>query len=197
MISPNTLKYFCNEDISLIENYENAVTDETQIWHCHHRLETDKNLSVKKLKSMNMYYHRPASELIFLTPFEHMSLHNKGKSLSKETKKLISKNHADISGENHPLYGKSPSEETRKKQSESQKGKRHSEETKQKMRLHHADISGENNPNFGKSPSEETRKKQSESMKGKYWINNGKNQKRISKDQLQEYLDKGYKLGRK
>lgn len=30
---------FCCEDISKIENYEKAIVDVTQTWHCHHRLE--------------------------------------------------------------------------------------------------------------------------------------------------------------
>ena len=55
------------------------------------------------------------------------------------------KNHK---GENHPLFGKHPSEEARKKQSEKMKG--------------------ENNPNYGKHPSEESNRKQSEKMKGKF-----------------------------
>ena len=176
----NIIKYLCNEDISLIENYDKAIADTTQVWHLHHRLETDKNLSAKELMSMKMYYHRPASELIFLTPFEHYNLHFKDKPRSEATKAKMRKPRSEEakanmrkpkSEEAKANMRKPKSKKTRKKMSESAK--------KRKPR------------------SEESRKKQSESMKCKYWINNGKNQKRISKDQLLEYLDKGYKLGRK
>jgi group I intron endonuclease len=56
-----------------------------------------------------------------------------GKKHTKETKSLISQNHADFNGENHPSYGLTRSEESRKRMSKS-----------------HADVSGENNPNWGK-----------------------------------------------
>lgn len=86
------VKYFCCEDISLIENYKNAVEDETQIWDCHHRREITENKTIKELKNENLYYHRPANELIFLTHSEHVSLHTKGVSrpMREETKKKIS-----------------------------------------------------------------------------------------------------------
>ena len=97
MINERNVKGFCCEDISQIENYDKAINDNTQTWCCHHRFETDKNLSVKELKSMKMYYHRPANELIFLTQFEHKSLHHKGKAQpwnshkkSEETKHKLS-----------------------------------------------------------------------------------------------------------
>ena len=102
MINERNVKGFCCEDISLIENYDKAIADNTQTWEPHHRLETDKNLSVKELKSMKMYYHRPASELIFLTPFEHKSLHHKGKTPWNKGIPAWNK-------------GISPTEETRKK----------------------------------------------------------------------------------
>ena len=54
---------------------------------------------------------------------------HKGKTLSQEHKDKLSENHADVSGENNPMYGK-----------------QHSEETRAKMSENHADVSGENNP---------------------------------------------------
>ena len=80
------------------------------------------DISREELLALNMYYHRPASELIFMRVAEHKVLHNKGKS--------------------NPMYGKSFSEETKRKISEAMKGKpgnakgRHwnlSEETKKRM----------------------------------------------------------------
>ena len=77
MICEKTVKQFCNEDISLIENYQEAINDNTQTWHCHHRLEIELDKSENELTNMNLYYNRPASELIFLTKRDHMSLHQK------------------------------------------------------------------------------------------------------------------------
>lgn len=85
-----------------------------------------------------------------------------------------------LKGMSNPNYGKHPTEETRKKMSESQRkkklsdeakkhiseghiGTRHSEETKKKMSC---SAKGEKNPNYGKHPSEETRKKMSKVRKG-------------------------------
>lgn len=89
MISIINANKFCNEDIRLIENYENAINDVTQTWECHHRKETDEGLSAKKLIELGLYYGRPASEFIFLTKAEHMKLHNKGKSKPKSEKHRI------------------------------------------------------------------------------------------------------------
>ena len=92
MICEYTAKQYCCEDLSLIENYDLAVADTTQTWECHHRGEVLPcgRFSIDDLKKFGLYYNRPASELIFLTPTTHRSLHNKGVPLSKETKKAIS-----------------------------------------------------------------------------------------------------------
>ena len=108
MICFEYAKNFCNEDISLIENYDKAIADKEQTWHCHHRREI--TTSKKELLELGEYYNRPAEELVFLTPFEHMSLHNKGKQYR---------------------LGKVHSDETKRKISEKQKNM--SEETKRKM----------------------------------------------------------------
>ena len=94
MINFGKVKNYCNEDISLIENYDKAIADSTQMWQCHHRreLETPR----KKLIEIGEYFNRPAEELIFLTPYEHNSLHKKhnknmlGKHHSEEHKQKIS-----------------------------------------------------------------------------------------------------------
>ena len=118
MINENKVKKYCREDISLIENYDKAINDKTQTWHCHHRRETI--FSRKDLKEIGEYYNRPACELIFLTSLEHNRLHNLGKNVSAEARKKISESKK---GENNPLFGKHHSEETRKKMSEANKGK--------------------------------------------------------------------------
>jgi group I intron endonuclease len=72
--------------------------------------------------------------------------------------------------------GCSPSEESRKKMSESHKGMKRSEETKKKIS---ESLKGENNYIYGKHLNEETKKKISESHKGKTLSEEHKN--KISK----------------
>ena len=89
MISETHAKKFCEEDISLIENYEQAVNDKNNKWDCHHRL--GEQYSRKYLIENGLYKKRPASELIFILEEEHRRFHNKGKHLSEKTKKKMSK----------------------------------------------------------------------------------------------------------
>lgn len=95
-------------------------------------------------------------------------------------------------------------EEVKKKISEAEKrnpartmlGKRHTEETKQKIR----------NSALGKPKSEEAKKKMSLSKKGvfpdwfgndnKVWVTNGQEQHIIPKEDIQNYKDLGFYLGR-
>lgn len=100
-ISKQMVKRFCKE-FENIENYSEAIRSPEK-WDCHHRLE-ETGLSRKDLIDNGMYYNRPASELIFLTHEAHVSLHNKEKIFSDETKKKMSKNHADFSGSKNPAY---------------------------------------------------------------------------------------------
>lgn len=76
MISKVNASKYCCEDISLIENYEEAVYSK-ELYHCHHRLEIQGNIirSATELKEQNLYYNRPASELIFIPIKAHMGLH--------------------------------------------------------------------------------------------------------------------------
>lgn len=85
MVSKLSYAYCC-EDISLIENYEEAINSKER-YNCHHRLEThDENgllrdvpITSSKLIEMNLYYNRPAKELIFLTLSEHQKIHHSSK----------------------------------------------------------------------------------------------------------------------
>ena len=54
-----------------------------------------------------------------------------------------------LTGENHPMYGRS-----------------HTKESREKISKNHADISGKNNPMYGKKHSKESIQKMSESTKG-------------------------------
>ena len=141
MISEERAKSYCKDDISLIENYDKAVSDTTKMWHCHHRRETI--FSKSDLIEIGEYYNRPACELIFLTSLEHKRLHNLGKCLSAETRKKMSE----------AQKGRQFSEESRKKMSEAHKGKQspfkgkhRSEETCKKMS---EAKKGKMNPTFG------------------------------------------------
>ena len=148
MISVQTVYAYCIEDVSKIENYNEAINS-SEKWICHHKKETELNKSAKDLIKMGLYYHRPANELIFLTKSEHSRLHNKG---------------VNHKGENNPMYGKHNvswnkgrtnvySEETKRKMSESHKGKA--------------------SWNKGKHLSEEAKCKISEANKGKEAWNKG------------------------
>lgn len=83
-LSKKTYLAYCKKDeIELIENYELAKSDNFKGWHCHHRLELHPDFSVRytvySLKKLNLYYNRPASELIFLTNKEHAKIHSKAR----------------------------------------------------------------------------------------------------------------------
>ena len=80
MISERTAKIYCSDDISLIENYNQAIADADKMWDIHHRRECDgegRTLFTKKqLIEMNVYYKRPASELVFVTRSMHWKIHH-------------------------------------------------------------------------------------------------------------------------
>lgn len=67
MINKKLARRYCSEDLSLIENYQEAISDKTQTWDIHHRRETDEGLSTRELMKRREYFQRPAGELIFLT----------------------------------------------------------------------------------------------------------------------------------
>ena len=61
-----TTQYVRDGRIDLIENYELAKADNFKGWDIHHKLEIcgDYINTVSDLKMMNLYYNRPAEELI-------------------------------------------------------------------------------------------------------------------------------------
>lgn len=79
MINSYNAKLYCCEDISLIENYQEAITDQKRMWEIHHRRECDSEgrtlFTKKQLIEMNLYENRPASELIFVTRSTHKKIH--------------------------------------------------------------------------------------------------------------------------
>ena len=144
MINEKCAKKYCIDDLSKIENYEQAIADTTQTWHLHHRLELtldgEPALTHKQLKIHDMYYHRPYYELIFLTCAEHRKLHM------------------------------NMSDETRKKMSEAKKGKKRKPFTDDTRRKMSERMKG-NQLMKGKHLSEETRRKLSEAMKRRFAAN--------------------------
>lgn len=136
------LKRFC-KNYTEIENYDKAIADTIQTWDCHHRLELIETGGVvdalaQDLIDWGIYYNRPADELIFLTHAEHMSLHNKNKKVSEETKKRMSESAKKRDFGYLKVIKRAPvSEETKAKLSAAHKGKKMppiSEETREKMK---------------------------------------------------------------
>lgn len=76
MISELNAISYCCEDIKNIENYEEAVSDQSVLWVCHHKKEIELMLSSEQLIRQHLYYERPACELIFMKPGDHSRLHN-------------------------------------------------------------------------------------------------------------------------
>lgn len=203
MISKN-IKYFC-KDYTKIENYDKAINDETQVWVCHHRLETckykdrnrkewirrDENIPMRVLKFLGLYYDRPPEELIFMTNDEHTTHHLIGHEVSEETREKLRKFN----------LGKKHTEETKRKLSEMFKGVKkppRTEEWKRKQslarkgkpNLKNRGRKGYTPWNKGIPCSEEAKRKNSEAHKGKRWYNNG------TTSILTRECPEGFKLGR-
>ena len=167
MIAKN-LKRICKDDISKIENYEQAINDKENMWICHHRLELTLDgeyaHSAKELDRLGMYYNRPYFELIFLTKTEHGKLHGNTTTSEEMAKRLntedckIKLREAKLGRKRGPM-----SEETKKKIAESRKGKPHPHIGGLQSDEKRAKIS-----NFfkGRKLSEETKQKMSKSRTG-------------------------------
>lgn len=149
MIHERQAHKYCRDDISKIENYDKAISDTTQTWDLHHRLELtlygEYAHNVEELKRMGMYYNRPYFELIFMTHSEHLRMHKKVRYVSEETRKRMSQ----------AFKGRVFSEDTRKKLAESHRVVNISEETRKRM----------SEAAKRKSFSEEHRRKLSEAAK--------------------------------
>ena len=107
---------------------------------------------------------------------------------AEETKQKISgAKKGKYCGKNSPNYGRTFSEEHKRKLSEANKGKTHSEKTRRKMsEARKGKYCGKNNPNYGKHHSKETKKKLSEALKGKNSPNYGKHRSAETKKKIGE-----------
>ena len=159
-------KKYCSEPLDKIEHYEEALSEGFKRWDIHHKLEIQPDgtrISRQELIDQNLYYGRPASELVFMRHGEHRMLHNIGNTYMKGHK------HSEESRRKNSLAhrGKQLSAEHRQKISEAHKGKHPSAETRRKLSV--------NNGRFwkGKHHSAEHRQKIAEAFKGMYWWNDG------------------------
>lgn len=104
MINEYYAKRYCSDDISLIENYHEAISDEKKMWEIHHRRECDSEgrtlFTKKQLKEMNLYFKRPASELVFVTRSMHWKLH---RELCEKRGKISGKKTGAINGKKRSL----------------------------------------------------------------------------------------------
>jgi hypothetical protein len=66
---------------------------------------------------------------------------------------------------------------------------------KQRKKLS-ANVTGEKNPMFGTTHSDETKRKMSEFTKRRRWLKNSVHAVYVDIDLIQDYLDKGYTMGR-
>ena len=155
MSLPKSIICYCNEDISKIENYYEALNSD-EVYDVHHRLELDtgKYISAEELISSGLYYNRPANELILLSHSAHATLHNnfgypekgikisrsrKGHPVSKETREKIRNSrllHNSLLTEEEWKKEYACSEETKQKISVANKGRKLkpiSEETRAKL----------------------------------------------------------------
>ena len=85
---PNSRCYCRNPE--LIENYDKAIADNSQIWEVHHRRE--ELYSQKELIERGEYFDVPPEDLIFLTREEHNKIDSKCKRHNEAMK-----NHKSLS----------------------------------------------------------------------------------------------------
>lgn len=89
----------------LIENYNLAIADKTQVWDCHHR--NERFYAQDELISLGLYCNCPPCELIFLTPREHCSTYHVAKnpaSYKVDTKRYMLKRESNRWSKKYPDY---------------------------------------------------------------------------------------------
>ena len=126
MISKCHTKEKCKDYISKIPNYDKAISDTTQVWHCHHVLEISIDgehelHSQDDLIRMGMYYKRPYYELIFLTPSEHRELH--GRTVEARKRNSEQQKKVDRKGSKNPMAAENVKEKRKTNPNFGKKGK--------------------------------------------------------------------------
>lgn len=147
--------------LSYHDNKNNAIENEIKFQK---QFQVHKNKMFMNLSINNEKWHNPGGHKLSEEQKKKISDRTKGIKKgphSEERKRNISKNHADVSGKNNPMYGKKFSDETKIKMSE-----------KSKLR-----NKGQNNPMYGKTHTHETKNKLS--LHGKEKWNNGSREKMI------------------
>ncbi len=131
----------------------------------------------------------------------------KGHKHSEESKQRISKS---CKGNLNGFYGKHHNKDTRKIMSEKRRQRITTDETRAKMSAsrkgkkfteeHKRKISeaqrGHKGNNWGKHISDDVKQKISNTLKNQKWMNNGVICIRVPQEQIQNYLNQGYVLGR-
>jgi hypothetical protein len=120
-----------------------------------------------------------------------------GKPLSDEAKANLSKKN---SGEGNPFYRRTHSEEFRARnrgETHAMFGKKHSEEIRAKISAAVAGKqSGARNHRFGKRLNEQEKERLRASFVGRKWVNNGKDQRLLKGEELENALVTGWVPGR-
>lgn len=155
-----TCRQYCT-NVENVENYDKVIKNPELIWVLHHRKEIENGHTIythDQLLELNLYYHRPANELIFLTYNEHKKLHMNTVE-EKEKQRLA---HVNLQkGDKNPFYGK-----------------KHTNETKIKISNAAKKRIGNKNPFYGKEHSEKTKDLISNGLKGKFAGKNNPNYKK-------------------
>ena len=186
MIDSYRASKYCCEDITLIENYDKAIADDTQTWQIHHRdeirtLPSGKTVyrSQQELIESGRYYNCPANEFIFLTKAEHIKLHGKYRpSLPKECYERAVITRRNNGNNRH-------SEETKRKLSEVHKGKSSWNKGK------HYKCEAISKALKGNKLSDKTKEKMSQSRVGRKWYNDGVKDYFIYPEQATSNLKEG------
>jgi len=193
MININNAKLYCCEDISLIENYEAAINS-SHVYDCHHRLDTDLGLTKTELIEQNLYYNRPASELIYLTHAEHTILHMTGSKRSEETKSLLSKQ--------KKKFYEDPTERQKAREAQKKRWLDPKEHEKHRARMNTLAAKANNSAAQKKRYEDPVeRQKTREAAIGKNLnkrhMSNGVDHVFINPDKIDYYLERGYHFGMK
>lgn len=164
----------------------------------------DRNMRCEKTSKVTVFRHLPVesrkkawetrrkngTDKFSTAQLEKMSKSHLGKKQSKET----------VMKKSMIRLGTHLSEETKRKISESNKGKKRSIETRMKMSKINKQRVGELNGFYGKHHSDSTKKLIGSYNKSRFadrlWINNGIVNKRVLKTDLEQYIIKGFKIGR-